>query len=191
MATIDEDGHLPAGAGRAEKALAQGVISAFAFDIPNAHLWNPATCPAALLPWLAWALSVDEWDDTWTEATKRAVVAASVEVHRRKGTVGSIKRALAVAGLGDATLIERAGRKFYDGSLTHNGATDHSEPDHWAEYRVVLTRPLSIAQGQMARRIIEASAPVRCHLKTLDFTDVPNLENGAILHDGSFTYGAV
>jgi hypothetical protein len=122
---------------------------------------------------------------------ERAVIAASVEVHRRKGTVGSIKRALAVAGLGDATLIERAGRKFYDGSLTHNGAADHSEPDHWAEYRVVLTRPMTIAQGQMARRIIEAAAPVRCHLKTLDFTDVPNLEDGAIRHDGAFTYGAV
>jgi phage tail P2-like protein len=30
-------------------------------------LWNVATCPVALLPWLAWALSVDEWKDDWSE----------------------------------------------------------------------------------------------------------------------------
>lgn len=186
---IDEDGHLPAEAGRAEKALARGVIGAFGFPVDNALLWNPATCPAALLPWLAWALSVDEWDNGWTESTKRAVVAASFALHRKKGTVGSIRRALQTAGLGDATLIERAGRKFYDGTVTHDGASDHSSPDHWAEYRVVLARPLSIAQSQIARRIIEATAPARCHLKSLDFTDVSNLESGAIRHDGTFTYG--
>lgn len=182
---------LPPNATPAERVLESVAARSVNLPVLVDQLWNPATCPAALLPWLAWGLSVDEWDDSWTEATKRAVIAASVDLHRRKGTVASIRRALQAAGLGDATLIERAGRKFYDGSLTHNGAADHSEPDHWAEYRVILTRPLSIAQGQMARRIIEASAPVRCHLKTLDFTDVPNLYNGAIRHDGSFTYGAV
>ena len=38
-------------------------------------LWNPATCPLALLPWLAWAWSVDEWDLAWSEAQQRAMVA--------------------------------------------------------------------------------------------------------------------
>ncbi len=27
--------------------------------------WHPQTCPEALLPWLAWSLSVDEWDESW------------------------------------------------------------------------------------------------------------------------------
>jgi phage tail P2-like protein len=189
MATIDEDGHLPAEAGRAEKALAQGVIGAFGFDIPNPHLWNPATCPAALLPWLAWALSVDEWDDAWTEATKRAVIAASVEVHRRKGTVGSIKKALAAAGYGDATVLERFGRTRYNGAILHDGAFDHSEPDHWAEYRVVLARPLTIAQAARVRAILDAVAPARCRLKALDFTEAANLYDGRITHDGSYTHG--
>lgn len=68
-------------------------------------LWNPATCPAHLLPWLAWALSVDEWDDSWDEATQRRVIAASIVIHRRKGTVGAVRAAL--ASLGHAsTLIE-------------------------------------------------------------------------------------
>lgn len=25
------------------------------------ELWNPDTCPANLLPWLAWSFSVDRW----------------------------------------------------------------------------------------------------------------------------------
>lgn len=61
-------------------------------------LWTPANCPTPLLPWLAWALSVDEWDADWSEATQRAVIAASVEVHRRKGTLGAVRRALAATG---------------------------------------------------------------------------------------------
>lgn len=60
--------------------------------------WNPDTCPAELLPWLAWAFSVDEWDATWTEQEKRDVIKASVEVHKHKGTIGAIDRALKPLG---------------------------------------------------------------------------------------------
>lgn len=70
-------------------------------------LWNPLTCPAAWLPALAWALSVDVWRSQWPEGTKRAVVAASPRVHRLKGTVGAVKAALgAVAGTLPVRLIE-------------------------------------------------------------------------------------
>ena len=61
-------------------------------------LWTPANCPGPLLPWLAWALSVDELDADWSEATQRAVIAASVDVHRHKGTLGAVRRALAATG---------------------------------------------------------------------------------------------
>lgn len=59
------------------------------------ELLNPEICPVHLLGWLAWSLSVDEWDPNWPEARKRAVCAASVEVHRRKGTVSAMRIALA------------------------------------------------------------------------------------------------
>lgn len=55
---------------------------------------DPATCPANLLPWLAWARSVDVWRPTWSERTKRAVIAASLIVHRQRGTVAAVKAAL-------------------------------------------------------------------------------------------------
>lgn len=59
------------------------------------RIWNPMTCPAVLLPWLAQGVSVDVWSDAWPETTKRAVIAASPIVHRLKGTLGAVRRALA------------------------------------------------------------------------------------------------
>jgi phage tail P2-like protein len=62
--------------------------------VPLKTLWTPQTCPEAQLPWLAWALSVDEWDAAWPVETKRQVIADSIEQHRKKGTVGALRRAL-------------------------------------------------------------------------------------------------
>lgn len=69
-------------------------------DLPVAvrELWNPATCPPAFLPWLAWALSVDTWRSDWPMAVKRAVIAASPRVHRLKGTVAAVRAAIAPFG---------------------------------------------------------------------------------------------
>lgn len=66
-------------------------------DIPSpiADLWQPARCPAALLPVLAWSLSVDHWDPHWPEATKRAIISAAYDVHAHKGTRHAVDAALA------------------------------------------------------------------------------------------------
>ena len=34
-------------------------------ELPVVGVWNPALCPESALPALAWAMSVDEWSDTW------------------------------------------------------------------------------------------------------------------------------
>src|SRR5690606_38881296 len=60
--------------------------------------WNPETCPAELLPWLAWAFSVDEWQDSWTEAEKRGVIQSALYVHKKKGTLAALRRAVAPLG---------------------------------------------------------------------------------------------
>ena len=67
---------------------------------PVAHLWNPWTIPEDLLPWLAWAFSVDAWEARWPIGQRRAVVAASIPIHRIKGTKGAVRRALAALGIG-------------------------------------------------------------------------------------------
>jgi phage tail P2-like protein len=61
-------------------------------------LWHPATCPAALLPWLAWALSVDEWDETAPLDIQRNIIANAIPIHKLKGTAFAVKTALAVLG---------------------------------------------------------------------------------------------
>lgn len=57
-------------------------------------LWNPWKCPEVLLPWLAWAVSCDEWSSAWPEEIKRRVISESISVHKIKGTKGGMKRAL-------------------------------------------------------------------------------------------------
>lgn len=83
---------LPTGSSPLEVAAAEACADIEKMPVPLRQLWNAQTCPVALLPYLAWAWSVDRWDSGWNEATKRSVVAASEYVHRHKGTIGSLRR---------------------------------------------------------------------------------------------------
>lgn len=85
---------LPANATSGERALSNAIERAGSVPVVVREAWNPDTCPANLLAWLAWAFSVDEWDPAWTDAQKRNVIKRSVEVHRYKGTVGAVHEAL-------------------------------------------------------------------------------------------------
>ena len=85
---------LPPNATAMERALEQAASRASKVPVPIADVWNPATCPPSVLPWLAWALSVDRWDPDWPIATKRQVVADSIGVHRRKGTLAAVEQVL-------------------------------------------------------------------------------------------------
>lgn len=69
-----------------------------AAPVPLRQLWDPDTCPLELLPYLAWAFSVDRWDEAWDEATQRDVVRQSYFVHRHKGTIGALRRAVEPMG---------------------------------------------------------------------------------------------
>ena len=62
--------------------------------VPLRALWHPATCPEALLPWLAWALSIDSWKAYWPIEVKRARVATAIAIQRRKGTIQSIREVI-------------------------------------------------------------------------------------------------
>ncbi|WP_122532788.1 phage tail protein I [Pseudomonas viridiflava] len=67
-------------------------------QIPLRTLYNPQTCPAHLLYHLAWAWSVDRWDEEWSEPIKRAAIAASFYIHEHKGTIGAIRRVVEPLG---------------------------------------------------------------------------------------------
>lgn len=171
---------LPQSSGRAEKALVEGVLAASGIPVPIRQMWDPATCPLVALPWLAWAFSVDDWDGSWSEARKREVVAASIEIHRRKGTVWSIKRQLEAMGYGECDIIEHwqtvVGAPWVVGDTTPVGwqskvggtwVVGDATPvggSHWAEYWVKVRSPINPAMVAAIVRRLATVAPARCHL---------------------------
>lgn len=68
-------------------------------------LWTPTTCPVDLLPYLAWALSVDRWDKNWPAEKKIASIQQSYWLHRRKGTRAAVRRVIEDMGF-SATFAE-------------------------------------------------------------------------------------
>lgn len=80
--------------------LERAVEAAFAekTKIPLRTLYNPDTCPAQLLPWLAWTWSVDRWDNKWSEAVKRSAIRSAFYVHAHKGTIGALRRVVEPLG---------------------------------------------------------------------------------------------
>ncbi|MDH7641158.1 phage tail protein I [Sphingomonas oryzagri] len=84
----------PSNAPAFQRALAEPMGQLAEIPVPLRELWNPATMPIELLPWLAWALNVDRWDTDWTEAAKRQAVADAIPLQRKKGTVASVEAVL-------------------------------------------------------------------------------------------------
>lgn len=85
---------LPPNATNAERALETALRA----DIDLAAvgtLWNPATCPSDVLPFLAWGLAISHWDAGWTEAQKRAAIADAIPFHQVKGTRAAVEQVLA------------------------------------------------------------------------------------------------
>ena len=90
---------LPPNGTTLERNLAE--VNARLGDLPTPlrDLMNADTCPAELLPWLAQAMSVDTWPVDWSDEQKRATVKTSLPVHRVKGTIGAVRKALAAIGI--------------------------------------------------------------------------------------------
>lgn len=209
---------LPANRGRAEEAMAKAVAAQFPVPVPVGSLWSPDECPSHLLPWLAWALSVDEWDRDWPEEIKRQVISESVAIHRRKGTVEAVKRLLRAQGwvfdqpvlinLLDgswqldgantleqpyfefgAELIERYGHEILDGRWRLNGNINLDDADHWAEYRLRIFRVITIDQAAAIRRALATVAPARSHLRVLIYPGALLRLDGTWNLGGTFTLG--
>lgn len=89
---------LPPNASKQMLALEQAVALPALPDRTIRNAWDPYACPEVLLPWLAWAYSVDNWDAGWPVSVRRAVIANSIEVHRHKGTLAAVQTALSAFG---------------------------------------------------------------------------------------------
>lgn len=97
---------LPPNATALELALERVVDARVgAITTPLRSLWSADLCPATALPWLAWSLSIDQWEGDWPEALRRARVAAAIPVQRRKGTIAAIRQVVESFG-GDFSIRE-------------------------------------------------------------------------------------
>ena len=157
---------LPPNATGAERALAEAVARVSSVPVPVGDLWNPQTCPAPVLPWLAWALSVDIWDAAWSEANKRAAIAESIAIHRRKGTVWASAEALR-RSIDDAILEEwhqYGGEPYHYRIETTGGLVDA------ATYRYRLLPALGAAKNVrswLERLLVRRQLFLDLHLKLL------------------------
>lgn len=145
---------LPPSATAQERALAEAIARVSDVPVLVRESWNPDTCPAELLPWLAWAFSVDEWDTTWTEQEKREVIKASLDVHKHKGTIGAIDRALKPLGY----LIEVI--EWWE-------MTPPGDPYTFSIVMGTGSKPVTAELYAKAERIVLTYKNLRSHLRAL------------------------
>ncbi|MBQ4836292.1 phage tail protein I [Pseudoalteromonas luteoviolacea] len=117
-----------------------------------ASLWDPFLCPEALLPWLAWSVSVDEWDEAWSENLKRQVISDAFAVHQVKGTPYALQKAL------DSLNIKTEIREWWQG--THSDELPRGTVQVWALINSNLDEQqqgmLTPQMLKRVRRIIES-----------------------------------
>ncbi|MCH2276983.1 phage tail protein I [Thalassospira sp.] len=146
---------LPPNATAAERAIEATDSHIDTLDVLIDTVWDPATCPPAFLPWLAWSFSVDTWDPEWPVAVKRQVIAESFDVHRRKGTRGAIRRALEAMDLDLIRIIE-----WFE---------DEPQQDPYT-FRIevgTVSRGLTENERKQILATIEATKNVRSHMNDL------------------------
>lgn len=102
-APIPREHFLPANSTKLEVSLSEAGGRIDDIGVPIDILWSWDKCPVSHLPWLAWAFSVDFWNDKWPESRKRLVIREAFEVHQIKGTLDCVGKYLDYA---DAELIE-------------------------------------------------------------------------------------
>ena len=134
-------------------------------------LWNADTCPVNLLPYLAWALSVDRWDKDWPEQTKRQSIRDAWLIHRHKGTIGALRR-----------VVEPLG---YIINVTEWWETNDPPGTFRLDIGVLESGITEEMYYEMERLIADAK-PASRHLIGLNIIqDIPgNLYTGALTYDG-------
>lgn len=93
------DSLLPSSANEFERSLEWVCSRLERVEIPIREMWRPGVCPTRLLPWLANSVGVDRWPCRFSEDQKREAISGSIGVYRTKGTIGALRRVLAVEGV--------------------------------------------------------------------------------------------
>ncbi|WP_322080226.1 phage tail protein I [Burkholderia cenocepacia] len=149
--------------------------------------------PSAL-PFLADQFSVmgeDGWNLAESDDAKRALIKGAIELHRYKGTPWAVREVIRRLGLGEVELVEGISRVHYDGKRRYNGWMVHGDLGLWAVYRVILLdRAITNDQAALLRATLDAFAPARCVLASLEYRGVPVRYNGAAHYDAQYNHGS-
>jgi len=181
---------LPPSSTALERNLTKALAKAEDLPVPVRDIHDPDACPLALLPYLAWAYSVDEWDDSWPEHLKRQAVKDALLLHRRKGTVWAVKRIIGNQGFVLRRLIEHSGRFALNGTTPLRGWFALGWPLGAFCYRIVVqNRNLTAAQLDSLRRALHEVAPAREKLMGIHFENLPIPLNGKARLDGTYRLG--
>ena len=146
---------LPPNATTQERALEAAVSRPV--ETPLRALWNPQTCPEEILPWLAWAFSVDDWSPDWPLEIRRSVISVAINTHRTKGTRHSVVEAVNALGAGIAV------REWFEETPRR--------PPH--TFRAVLTLSrsgddaITVKLQQAVINAIDRTKPVRSHYEVI------------------------
>lgn len=162
---------LPPSSTKFERALEAAATRGEIGSNRISDIWNPTTCPVDLLPWLAWAVGVEDWNPNWSEANKRAVIAATPDIRRHRGTVWAVKEALKSAGYADAQIEEGLPMLRRDGSALYNGVDYHSAGSRWAIFSIIADvgegQPITTEERNLLLSLIERAKPLRSQLREI------------------------
>lgn len=163
---------LPAGSSALEVAAATALAALEQVPVPLRTIWNPDTCPLELLPYLAWAFSVDRWDENWAEESKRSAVRGSWFVHKHKGTIGALRRVVEPLGY----LIRV--REWWQ---------THERPGTFRLDIGVLETGITAEMYQELERLINDAKPVSRHLSglSINLEATGSVPVSAASYDGS------
>lgn len=171
-------------------------------SVPLRDLWNPWKCPVKFLPYLAWAFSVDRWEETWSEVEKRQEISDAFWIHQRKGTISAIRFVIEKMGYSISIdewwqVADPAGTFRLEVDINEIGLTPSMLSD--LNRLIDETKPVSrhLAQMNIAAKVngdIHTGTALCCgeiiSIYPEDYEPEENIiYNGVIFHDDNFNYG--
>lgn len=162
---------LPPNASMLERAFERATDK---LSAPDAHtLWNAHDCPERLLPWLAWSMGVENWDDEWPASIKRSTIAAAMKIARHRGSVWAVKEALIAAGYAGAEIEEGLPPVRHNGAQLRNGLETYGAGNRWAMFRLIadIGEERGVSGEELARLLglIDNAKPARSQLTEIEY----------------------
>ena len=144
---------LPINVSELLKDLENSSLKATTLEALNRYVTNHDLAPDNILPWLAWAVSVDDWSDNWSLAVKRNVIKASINVHKKKGTIGALRSAL---------------EAFNYENIAVEEWFDYGGDPHFFRVFFDVTKPgFDVGILPQVQKVIDNTKNVRSHLESL------------------------